>query len=177
MLQHFLRAGFGLKLLCDWTVFWGRCVSQTQKEQYLCLVKESGLKGFSDTVTLACCAYLGLARERVEWMGLPKESCEREFMEEILEAEEFGKSAADRMVALREAGLRGFAREFHHQMRLNFPRAGSVFFIWPALWTATLARFLLNNRRIRRVSGWSILKKARQRSRLMAGLRLWKKVK
>ncbi|HIW82514.1 MAG TPA: nucleotidyltransferase family protein [Candidatus Acetatifactor stercoripullorum] len=177
MLQHFLRAGFGLKLLCDWTVFWGRCVSQTQKEQYLCLVKESGLKGFSDTVTLACCAYLGLARERVEWMGLPKESCEREFMEEILEAEEFGKSAADRMVALREAGLRGFAREFHHQMRLNFPRAGSVFFIWPALWTVTLARFLLNNRRIRRVSGWSILKKARQRSRLMAGLKLWKKEK
>lgn len=34
MLQHFVRAGFGVKLLCDWTVFWKRGLSQDTKEVF-----------------------------------------------------------------------------------------------------------------------------------------------
>lgn len=34
MLQHFLRAGFGLKLLCDWVVFWEKGVSGEEQQLY-----------------------------------------------------------------------------------------------------------------------------------------------
>lgn len=44
MLQHFVRAGFGVKLLCDWTVFWKRGLSQDTKEVFLQLLKKHGLK-------------------------------------------------------------------------------------------------------------------------------------
>ncbi len=174
MLQHFLRAGFGLKLLCDWTVFWNRDPAGEDRRKYLSLVRESGLKGFSDMVTLFCCAYLGLPRERVEWMEISGEYDVEGFLREILEAEEFGRSAAERMVTLRGNSPAAYAREFHHQMHLNFPKAGRYPPLWPGLWVATLVRFLRNNRRIRQVSAGTILKKAGQRSRIMEQIQLWK---
>lgn len=175
MLQHFLRRGFGLKFLCDWVVFWNRTWPYEEQEKYNALVRESGLKSFSDTVTCTCVRYLGLKKERVAWMDLPEENgIEADFLKEILEAEEFGKSESDRMVALRNVGPVEYVREFHHQMHLNFPRIGRCFLLWPVLWGITLVRFLRNNRKIRGVSTRSILKKAGQRGRLIAKMRLWK---
>ena len=175
MLQHFLRRGFGLKFLCDWVVFWNRTWPYEEQEKYNGLVRESGLKSFSDTVTCTCVRYLGLKKERVAWMDLPEENgIEADFLKEILEAEEFGKSESDRMVALRNVGPVEYVREFHHQMHLNFPRIGRCFLLWPVLWGITLVRFLRNNRKIRGVSTRSILKKAGQRGRLIAKMRLWK---
>ncbi len=174
MLQHFLRSGFGLKLLCDWVVFWNRESDSKQREEYLALVRESGLKGFSDMVTLLCCEYLGLPKDRVEWMKLVGKYDVKGFLEEILEAEEFGKSASDRMVALRGNGLFDYIREFHHQMHLNFPKGGNCLLLWPVLWAITLIRFLRNNRKIRKTSAAAILRKAGQRGRLMKQMRLWK---
>ena len=174
MLQHFLRSGFGLKLLCDWVMLWRQDTEPADRVLYLRLAEESGVRGFSDMITQVCCVYLGLPEEKVAWMDLSAGYNVREFMTEVLEAQEFGRSAADRMVVPRSTGVRGYAREFHHQMHLNFPRSGRVFLFWPVLWTVTLTRFLRNNRRIRRVSGWSILKKAGQRSRLLSEMELWK---
>ena len=174
MLQHFLRSGFGLRLLCDWVVLWNRETDLEECEKYMSLVKESGLKGFSDMVTLFCCAYLGLGQEKIAWMKIIAEYDVEGFLREILEAEEFGKSAADRMVTLRSNSLGAYVREFHHQMRLNFPKAGRYFPLWPGLWIVTLVRFLHNNRRIRGVTARAVLKKAGQRSRVMEQIRLWK---
>ena len=175
MLQHFLRAGFGLRLLCDWAVFWNRKTESEEREKYLILVQESGLRGFSDMITMFCCDYLGLKRERIAWMNIKGQYDTKGFLWEILEAEEFGKSAVDRMVTLRENSLGAYVREFHHQMHLNFPKTGKYFPLWPGLWLVTLVRFLRNNRRIRGVSVRAVLKKAGQRSRVMEQIRLWKK--
>ena len=172
MLQHFLRSGFGLKLLCDWVVFWNRDVEEAQRTRYLQLVSDVGLKGFSDMITAACCEYLGLERDRVAWMGIETHSVEL-FMKEILEAEEFGKSSKDRMVALRGSSLTDYVREFHHQMHLNFPKAGKCFLLWPALWVITLERFLRNNRKLRRVSTLDVMRKAGERGRIMRELKLF----
>lgn len=174
MLQHFLRSGFGLRFLCDWVVFWEQEMEDSYKEQYLCLVEESGIRGFSDMITQICCTYLGLKKDAVAWMQPWKEYELTEFMKEILEAEEFGKSNSDRMVVLRSNGISGYVREFHHQMRLNFPRYGKCCVLWPLLWIITLVRFLSNNRKIRKVSSGSIFRKAGQRSRLLMQIRLWK---
>ncbi len=174
MLQHFLRSGFGLKLLCDWVVFWNRETDSGERERYLRLVTESRVKGFSDMVTLACCRYLGLPMERVAWMGLPEDYAVEQFLSEILEAEEFGKSSVNRMVTLRGGGLMDYVREFHHQMRLNFPKGSRCFLLWPFLWLVTLLRFLRNNRRIRKTSGLAILKKAGQRGKMIEQIGLFR---
>lgn len=174
MLQHFLRSGFGLRFLCDWVVLWREDIPEAERKRYLELVRESRLKGFSDMVTAACRDYLGLEESRISWMELPARISAKEFIQEVLEAEEFGKSSGERMVMLRKPGLSGYVLEFHHQMHLNFPKAGRWFPLWPVLWTVTLVRFLRNNRKIRGVSGRIILRKASERSRVMEQMKLWK---
>lgn len=182
MLQHFLRAGFGIKLFCDWVAFWREEKEETAKADFLRLAKESGLYGFAQMVTAACVAWLGLAPERVRFLfeeeltvSQAREKSRRMLLD-VLEAEEFGRSGSDRMVVLQERGIRGYAAEFHHQMRLNFPKAGKVFPIWPILWGVTLVRFLRNNKRLQRGSARAILQKAGERSSMLREMKLFEPV-
>jgi len=178
MLQHFLRAGFGLKLLCDWVTFWNHTYDEETKALYLKLIKDSGVKGFSDIVTKTCVRYLGLRCENVSFMldGKSPELNDADiaaFIREVFDAEEFGKSDKNRMVALRGTRIFDFIREFHHQTCLNFPRASKVFLLWPLLWALTLWRFLRNNRKLRGVSTRLVLKNARERGKLINKLKLF----
>jgi hypothetical protein len=180
MLQHFLRSGFGVKLLCDWVVLWNRGLNEKSRHTYMRLVKESGIKGFSDMITRACIKYLGLKREQVLWMALfdnekNRDEIEREtelFMKELMEAEEFGKSRG-RMVALRGDGVFDYIREFHHQMHLNFPKTGKCFLLWPILWIITLMRFLRNNKKVRAISSKELFSSAGKRGKLVKHMNLF----
>lgn len=174
MLQHFLRSGFGLKLLCDWVLYWQQERTEQEKSAYLSLVERMGVKGFSDVVTMVCVRFLGLEEEKIRFMNCMEECPAKEFMREILDAEEFGKSGKERMVVMRGTGLFDYVREFHHQMRLNFPRAGRLIPLWPGLWLITLLRFLKNNRKLRKTSVRAILMEASRRSRLMKKIRLFR---
>jgi len=176
MLHHFLRAGFGLKLLCDWVVFWNHIYNKETEEAYLKLTEDSGVKNFSDIVTKACVRYLGLKYENVRFMLTDSEidgTDVEAFMREVFDAEEFGKSDKNRMVALRGTSIFDYVREFHHQTCLNFPKASKVFIFLPGLWTATLWRFLRNNRKLRGVSTHSVLKSAKERGKLIKNLKLF----
>ena len=191
MLQHFLRAGFGLKLLCDWVVLWKKGMPGEEQQLYKKLITESGLKSFSDVVTAACVEYLGLPEENVSFMKSgPKEdttevpatgeqtagdTLQAAFLRDVLDSEEFGKTSEDRMVAVRGSGFGAYTREFHHQMHLNFPRAGKCFLLWPLLWCMTLVRFLRNNRKIRRTSVKAVIKSAGERGELVKRLFLFEK--
>ncbi|MBP3568930.1 MAG: nucleotidyltransferase family protein [Lachnospiraceae bacterium] len=174
MLQHFLRSGFGLKLLCDWVLYWQNELSEEEKAVYLELTERTGVKGFSDMITMLCVRFLGLEEAKIHWMHCPKDYSVEEFMREILDAEEFGKSSKDRMVVLRGTGITDFVREFHHQMRLNFPKASKCFLTWPVLWGVTLFRFLKNNRALRNTSARKILGEAARRSRMMKRIHLFR---
>lgn len=174
MLQHFLRSGFGLKLLCDWVVFWREETTDAEKETYLRLVEESGIKSFSDIVTKTCISYFGLEEDLVSWMKCSEELPIKDFLREIMEAEEFGKSHVNRMVVMRGTGVGDFIREFHHQMHLNFPKAGKCFLLWPVLWTITFVRFVKNNKKYRNISTGEILKEAKKRSKLMSSINLFR---
>lgn len=178
MLQHFLRAGFGIKLLCDWVVFWNSPHSAGAKEAYLRMLRDTGLKGFSDMVTAVCVYELGLREEVVSFMfdrkkPMPSKEEGEVFLREILDAEEFGKSGKDRMVMLRGTSWRDYLREFHHQMQLNFPTSGRCALCWPVTWGITLARFLRNNRKLRGVSTKAILHRAGVRSKVMERIGLF----
>ena len=191
MLQHFLRAGFGLKLLCDWVVFWEKGVSGEEQQLYKKLIAESGLKGFSDVVTATCVEYLGLPEESISFLKSNRkedtaevfgkgvrtagDTLQTAFLRDVLDSEEFGKTSEDRMVAVRGSGFGAYTREFQHQMHLNFPRAGKCFLLWPLLWCMTLVRFLRNNRKIRHTSVRAVLRNAKARSELVKRLSLFEK--
>lgn len=175
MLQHYLRQGFGLKLLCDWAALWARRWEEEERRAYLALVEESGLKGFSDAVTLACCQHLGLAREAVDWMALSAgKEVVRELMDDIMKGGEFGGGEAERMLTLGRVSLVEPVQKVHRQMCVNFPRASRCFLCWPVLYVLTLARFWRNNRRLRHTSARAILRMARERGRLREKLGLWR---
>ena len=168
MLQHFLRAGFGLKLLCDWTALWNGISPEEDMSRYARFVEESGLRTFDSVLRGVCGRYLGLRDAPAD----TDEALCVEFLREVFDAEEFGRTAAQRMVMVR-GGLGGYLREFHHQMRLNYPRASRCPLLWPALWCATLLRFLRNNRAVRSTTLWAVLRETKRRSRLTEPLRLF----
>ena len=157
MLQHFLYAGFGLKLLCDWVLIWRQNWTAEEKQCFEALVEDSGLVPFTEAITSLCCTYLGLEEEAFAWK-LSEQPDMTDFLKEIMAAEEFGEKDKNRMVVMQNSGLWGYVREFHHQTHLNFPRAAKVFLLWPFLWVATLAKFLYNNKRLNRGSAGDILR-------------------
>ena len=174
MLQHFLRAGFGMKLICDWAVMWDRMPERTDMSRYGKFLDECGLRGFADMLGSICVRYLGLQPERIDITEFFDEPACREFLREVFDAEAFGHTSSNRMVMVR-SGPGGFVREFHHQMHLNFPRAGRCILLWPALWGATLGRFLRNNRMLRKTTMAGILGEARRRSRVTEPLHLFER--
>ena len=176
MLQHFLREGFGLKNLCDWTLFWNREVAAVEKERFQKLTQRSGTGQFVRILTAACVRELGLSPDKVSFLLTEpvRDETVTAFMQEVLQAGEFGRAETDRMVAMRRTGFMAYAKEFHHQMHLNFPGIGRVFVIWPLLWALTLMRFLHNNRRLGRASVYNIVKKAAKRSELIEQMRLFR---
>lgn len=173
MLHHFLRAGFGLKLLCDWVCFWNPGIPKEEKEIFLRLIRESGMEGFAAMVTAACKQYLGMEQEVLTELQPQKKEKVEDFLLDILEGGEYGETTSGRMVVLKGNRLWDYVREFHHQMHLNFPRMGKVFLFWPILWTITLFRFLNNNRKLNRGSGMAILKSAGKRSSLIKDMHLF----
>lgn len=175
MLQHFLREGFGLKNLCDWTVFWNRDIDKSQKRQFLKLVSESGMGQFVCVLTAACVRYLGLPKRCVQFIFTEPVRGDAVFlfMQEVLDAGDFGRSEKNRMVVMQGTGAFAFVQEFHHQMQVNYPRMGRIFVCWPILWGLTLAQFLSNNRKLHRGSVIQIMKKANRRSRLTRQLKLF----
>lgn len=171
MLQHFMYAGFGLKLLCDWFYVWCQKWSETERNLFISLVKESGMERFAEAVTSVCITYLGLEKEAFAWQ-FSEENMAEEMLREIMDSEEFGGSDKTRMVMMSGTGVVAYIEEFHHQMHLNFPKAGKCFLLWPVLWVVTLVRFLKNNKRVRNTSTKEILKEAKRRSKLMDKLNL-----
>lgn len=176
MLQHFLRYGFGMKYLCDWVMFWKQNTEPLQKDKFLELVTDSKILGFARMITAVCVEYLGLEEEKVSFLETQMITGDQRsrLLKEILEAGEFGKAQKDRMVVLRENGMKGYLREFHHQMCLNFPKYNKIFLLWPILWGITFYRFWQNNRKLRKIPGTAILRKAAKRGKLVRQMELFK---
>ncbi len=177
MLQHFLRAGFGLKLLADWVVFWNRVNDRGVAYKFTTLAEECGVTGFAKAVTLLCEKYLGLTEIHIFGRGLEDEFSRgyaEHFLMEIVNAEEFGKADKNRMVALRKKSLGGYLKEFHYQMKMNYAEESKHKWKWPWLWAKTFFGFLRNNRRLGRGNLRSILKSAGERAGVVEEMRLFK---
>jgi len=166
MLQHFLRAGFGLKLLCDWVVFWNRDTALGIVPEFLELADSCHVRGFAETITMVCREFLGL-RKDLPMGSSPDRKLAEEFLQDVFAAEEFGKADRDRMVIVQKNSLWAYIKEFHYQMKMNHPRTSPYVVLWPALWVITLAVFLQNNRKLNRGRVKDILRNAGDRSKLL----------
>lgn len=166
MLQHFLRAGFGLKLLCDWVVFWNRDEVQRVVPEFQELAENCHIREFADTITMVCKEFLGL-RQDLPMGGSRDRKLAEEFLQDVFAAEEFGKADKDRMVIVQKNSIWAYIKEFHYQMKINHPKASPYVVLWPALWVITLVVFLRNNRKLNRGKVKDILRNAGDRSRLL----------
>lgn len=172
MLQHFVGSGFGLRNLCDWVVLWENCDDEKARKDFWEMVCESGTAEFAKVITSICVRCLGLAQEKspIPVGNDVEREVTDELLRDILDAGEFGYSEAERMVGMEGNSLIAYVREFHHQMHINFPKAGKIIVFWPVLWFATLVRFLNNNRKLKRPSVSAIIKKAGKRGELVSRL-------
>ena len=172
MLQHFVGSGFGIRNLCDWVVLWNSCDKKEERELFWAMAKESGISQFSSALTKVCIEYLGLEEEKspVPVEELQDAKTADELLRDILDAGEFGYSEKERMVGMKGNSVLAYVQEFHHQMHINFPRIGKCFICWPLLWSATLIRFLKNNKKLKRASVHKIMKKAGERGNLVKSL-------
>ena len=174
MLHHFMRSGFGLKLLMDWTYFWNHGMDEEERKIYDRCMDTIGLRGFSEMISSACYFELGLKDASLLGEQIRRETAES-FLKDVLESYEFGSVQDQQMVKMRGTKMQDFLREFHHQMHLNYPKAGKVWVIWPVLWIATLVRFLVNNHTVRNTSMVAVLRNAKSRSSYMEEIKLFQK--
>lgn len=177
-LQHFMRKGMGIKMLLDWAAFIQYSgLDKTGAQKLKKSLNTLGIKGFTDAMTRLSCTYLGADISKASLICDDCKSSlaewEEAFLADMFSGGEFGKASDERMVNLRGTGIGDYIREFHHQMRLNFPRLGKVFVIWPVLWVVTLLRFLKNNRKLRGTKTGDILKSAGERGRIVSGMKLF----
>lgn len=175
MLHHYLRKGFGIKLLYDWGMFWRTEHTEDTKQQLREMLEKSGLITFVRTITGICVNKLGLPEHQVDFLEIDRTETEdmELLLQEIWEAEEFGESTKERMVAVKGTTLRALFKEFHHQMRLNYSTVSRCVLLWPVLWIMTLVGFHHNNRTLRGVSTRAVLQNAKERSTLRSHMKIF----
>lgn len=181
MLHHFLNAGFGVRLLYDWVVFWKNGMNREVCERYKLLCESCEMTGFSDAVTALCVKYLGMDMDiagKITSEGYIEKIDEHKeldmFIKEIMDSGRLGEHDRNRLVNMRTPSLSAMISEFHHQMRNSFPEESQNKLRWPVLWIKTFLRFNDNNRHVRRTNAGKIIRLARQRSKLTEKLGLWK---
>lgn len=178
MLQHFLGSGFGIKLLCDWTVYLEKHGTEIDKEQFFSYLQQLGLTKFCHSMTALCHRFLGL--DTSSFPFLLGESQNTNYLDslmmDILDAGAFGKTNQARMLIMSDGGkFSQYFIELHRQMKRRFHKLHKIIPLWPFLWGISCICFLWNNLFLRRTKTREILATARKRQKLIKSLSLFQK--
>ena len=173
-LQHFLRRGFGLKLLCDLLVIFDHGMRKEDIRVYQSLVERVKISGFSALLLSTLYYEMGLSEKSLPCELMDENYC-TDFMDDVLSDGEFGDGDSNKMVLVRGRNLIGLFREFNHQTELRFLGLRGKYVLYPFLWCYMLVRFLYNNKRIRKTTTASVIKKTMERSRLIDHLKLFER--
>ncbi len=178
MLQHFLNSGFGIKLLCDWTVYIEAHHEKIDWKSYDRLTASLGLTGFSHAMAQLCIRYCGLPPEYIPLSDAHKISAEaqEELIADIMKAGEFGKNDSSRMLIMTQGGnLFHYLQQLHRQMKNRFPEIQRIVILWPILWLLTGICFLWNNHALRKTSTREVLATTRKRHHLIQEMDLFQR--
>lgn len=172
MLQHFVREGFGARMLCDWCMYWKHTCADISRNFCKYLVQME-LTGFAWTVTQICIEHFGLKDDTVPWMkeidgSRYKKSTEKMYSD-IMAGGEFGKGEKARVLILEgnSSSPVSYIKAVHKMMCARYPKARKIIPAWPFLWTMTVLIFLINNRKMNRGKTLDVIRSARMRSGLM----------
>ena len=183
MFQHFMSKGFGVRLLCDWVLFWNHQAELVDMEQFTGWIESLHLEKFLSLVTEICVKNLGLNSKQCKGLteselvkkNLPEKELESAFLEDLIQGGEFGKWDPKRMlITTRAPGSVTYLRELHRQMKKRFPKACRIVVIWPILWIVTGIAFVYNNIRVRKVSTKEIMDSNEKRNKMVKKMEIFK---
>lgn len=179
MMQHFVSLGFGVKLLCDWTIYLEKHATEIDFTKFENYLDALGLFPFYQAMTELCVRYLGLSKKNCPLSAantLP-DAYLKDLLNDITRAGEFGHKNQNKIMITAKSGPLSSFLEVHRQMKNRFPTLYKTIILWPFLWTVTILGFFWNNRFLRNVNTKKILTNTRKRKRLFKKLHLLKKPK
>lgn len=175
LFQHFMNKGFGLRLLCDWTLFWNRKGERVDAERFTGWVRMLGLEYFLDVLNRICMDRLGM--EPPVFGMLQEEPCgelAERLLDDILAGGEFGTQDRNRIVVPSfKAGVKAYFLELHRQTKRHYPRASRIKLLLPLLWVMAAVSFQINNIFRRKISVIGVFKSSNSRNRLAQKLKVF----
>lgn len=178
MVNHFVRKGFGLKLLADWKYFFDEPFDAALEDSLLDMIKTAKIQTFTSAVTMACVKYLGADYEKMKFLCLEEISDETvdELMNEVFDSGEFGQIDKSRMILAEGSSFADLFKAFHGEMKRQHPESSKYVVTWPFLWISTYVGFVRNNKKLgRNTNTAKVVESARKRSRFNESLKILKK--
>lgn len=151
MLKHYLYDGFGVRLLCDFSLYTEEHMQDIDFEQLKEWCRKSGMDYFCAVVIACCKLYLGLSEKVPELIPVKAAECD-ELMEQILGGHDVGNEKQSSLIysgSYRKANLAACFKEGHTQMKVRYPKLSKCILLWPFLWGMTFYYFMKNTYNIR----------------------------
>lgn len=164
MLKHYLYSGFGIRLLCDFTLYLQRYEREIDFSRIHHWCEASRISHLYEIILETCRLYLGLSASIDPEIKADPETSEA-FLIRILEDGDMGADVSQALVgssSYRKINLLTYFREGHVQMKVRFPKASRWPILWPLLWPATFFCFLKNTYTIRNTTLRQTLKDFRK---------------
>ena len=151
MLKHYLYSGFGIRLLCDFTLYLTRHKDEIAFDRIHNWCQESRILHLYEIILESCRLYLGLSEKIDPHIHYNAADCEK-FIEKILSDGDVGKNEKNELVSSGSydtVNWLTYFKEGHIQMKVRFPKLHKCALLWPVLWWITLVIFLHNTYRLR----------------------------
>lgn len=172
MLKHYLYSGFGIRLLCDFTLYLNRYAGEVDFDLLHTWCRESRILHLYEIVLESCRLYLGLSDTIDPEIHYSRTDCEQ-FVTQILKDGDRGTDTASSLVgssSYQKVNLASCLKEGHTQMKVRFPKACHYPVLWPVLWGVTFFCFLKNTYTVRNTTFLQTLqdfKKSNQKTHLI----------
>lgn len=151
MLKHYLYSGFGIRLLCDFTLYLKKHRSEIDFNQIHEWCRESRISHLYEIILESCRKYLGLPDSIDPQIHYNAHDC-KDFIIQILNDGDMGTDVSQTLVgssSYQKVNFLTYFREGHVQMKVRFPKVSHYPFLWPVLWIITFICFIRNTYTVR----------------------------
>lgn len=172
MLKHYLYSGFGIRLLCDFTLYLKKHESEIDFNQIHEWCHKSRISHLYEIILESCRKYLGLPDSIDPQIHYNAHDCQN-FITQILKDGDMGTDISQTLVgssSYQKVNLFTYFREGHVQMKVRFPKASHFPILWPVLWIITFVCFIRNTYKVRNTTFLQTLrnfKKSNQKTKLV----------
>lgn len=152
MLKHYLYSGFGIRLLCDFTLYLNARNADIDYDKLHQWCRDSRIIHFYEIIIESCRKYLGLSDSVDPFLCRDNDQTLDDFITKILEDQDMGTVSHSTLVgsgSYKKINLWTYFCEGHLQMKVRFPKLHKCILLWPVLWSITFVCFLWNTHHYR----------------------------